>query len=209
MDLIRKTMQGERWDSVEIPILHKKGGIRTVLWNSASILGPDGHTIVSTIAQGQDITDRKMIESEYRLRAKGYAEMNIILEEEIQRKDLTSPLKRPRSSASLESTADGILVVDQRGKITSFNKNFMNMWNLTEDLLDSGKHRTVITHVLPQLKNPEGYLANIQELENHPGRESFDMIEFNDGKIFERYSKPQKIGNIVVGRVWVRDINRS
>ena len=66
MDLIRKTMEGERWDSVEIPILHKKGGIRTVLWNSASIFGPDGKTIVSTIAQGQDITDRKKIESEYK-----------------------------------------------------------------------------------------------------------------------------------------------
>ena len=64
MDLIRRTMDGERWDSVEMPILDKKGEIRTVLWNSASIFGPDGQTIVSTIAQGQDITDRKRIESE-------------------------------------------------------------------------------------------------------------------------------------------------
>jgi PAS domain S-box-containing protein len=63
MDLIKKTHEGEHWESVEIPILTKKGGIRTVLWNSASIFGPDGKTIVSTIAQGQDITDRKKIES--------------------------------------------------------------------------------------------------------------------------------------------------
>ncbi len=69
MDLIKKTSEGVRWESVEIPILHKKGGIRTVLWNSAAILGSDGKTIVATIAQGQDITDRKKIESEYRLRA--------------------------------------------------------------------------------------------------------------------------------------------
>ena len=66
MDLIKKTSEGERWESVEIPILHKKGDIRTVLWNSAAIFGSDGKTIVSTIAQGQDITDRKKIESEYR-----------------------------------------------------------------------------------------------------------------------------------------------
>ncbi|MCX6688254.1 MAG: PAS domain S-box protein, partial [Methanoregula sp.] len=67
MALIKRTMVGERWESVEMPILHKKGEIRTVLWNSASIFGSDGKTIVSTIAQGQDITDRKKIESKYRL----------------------------------------------------------------------------------------------------------------------------------------------
>jgi PAS domain S-box-containing protein len=210
MDLIRKTMVGERWDSVEIPILHKKGGIRTILWNSASIFGADGHTIVSTIAQGQDITDRKMLESETRLRAKGYAEMNIVLEAEIrQRKISDTALKNTLSllNASLESTADGILVVDRHAKITSFNKNFMNMWNIPPVILESGNNQTVLNYVLPQLKNPEGFLSSIRELDVHPGRESFDMIEFNDGKIFERYSKPQKIGESVVGRVWsFRDV---
>ena len=83
----------------------------------------------------------------------------------------------------------------------------MNMWNIPRDLLESGNNQTVMNYVLPQLKNPEGFLASIRELEVHPGRESFDMIEFNDGKIFERYSKPQKIGESVVGRVWsFRDI---
>ena len=210
MDLIRKTTEGERWESVEIPILHKKGGVRTVLWNSASIFGSDGKTIVSTIAQGQDITDRKKIESEYRHRATEYAKMNVTLEEEVrQRKISDSTLKNTLSllNASLESTADGILVVDQQGKITSFNKNFMNMWNIPQDVLESGDSQTVINHVLAQLKNPEGYVTSIRELEVHPGRESFDMIEFKDGKIFERYSKPQKIGESVVGRVWsFRDI---
>ena len=87
MDLIKKTGEGERWESVEIPILHKKGEIRTVLWNSAAILGSDGKTIISTIAQGQDITERKKIESEYRLKASEYAKMNVALQEEIlQRK---------------------------------------------------------------------------------------------------------------------------
>ena len=143
MDLIRKTMEGERWDSVEMPILDKKGAIRTVLWNSASIFGPDGHTIVSTIAQGQDITDRKRIESESRLRARGYAEMNVVLEEEIrQRKISDTTLKNTLSllHASLESTADGILVVDRQGKITSFNKNFMDMWNIPQEILESGNY---------------------------------------------------------------------
>ena len=210
MDLIKKTMEGERWDSVEIPILHKKGGIRTVLWNSASIFGSDGKTIVSTIAQGQDITDRKKIESEYKMRASEYAKLNLTLKEEIRHRELADTnLKKTLSllNASFESTADGILVIDMEGRITGYNQNFMNMWNIPKDLLESGENKTVIKYVLPQLKNPEEFLTSTQELVDHPARESFDMIEFNDGKIFERYSKPQQIGDSVVGRVWsFRDI---
>jgi len=210
MDLIRKTMEGERWESVEIPILDKKGGIRTVLWNSAAIFGADGKTIVSTIAQGQDITERKKIESEFRHKASEYGKMNKVLEEEIrQRKISDTTLIKTLSliNASLESTADGICVVDQLGTITSYNQNFMHMWDIPPELLEAGNNDRVMNHILPQLKDPEGFLASVNELEIHPVRESFDMIEFNDGKIFERYSKPQKIGDSVVGRVWsYRDI---
>jgi PAS domain S-box-containing protein len=65
LDLIYKTLAGERWETVEIPILHASGTTRVVLWNSANITRPDG-TIVSTIAQGQDITNRKEAEQALR-----------------------------------------------------------------------------------------------------------------------------------------------
>jgi PAS domain S-box-containing protein len=210
MDLIRKTTDGARWESVEIPILHWKGGIRTVLWNSTAIYGPDGKTIVSTIAQGQDITDRKKIETDYRLKAAEFEKINETLKDEIQQRKISdTTLKRTLSllNASLESTADGILVVDRDGRITNFNQNFMNMWDIPLDLLKSRENERFTHHALPQLKDPEEFLARTKELFLHPGRESFDMIEFCDGKIFERYSKPQKIGENVVGRVWsFRDI---
>jgi len=64
MEIIRKTMKGERLKVVEIPILNRKGEIRIVLWNSATLFEPDGTTILSTIAQGNDITERKMTEAE-------------------------------------------------------------------------------------------------------------------------------------------------
>ncbi|HII98701.1 MAG TPA: PAS domain S-box protein [Methanoregula sp.] len=210
MDLIRKTTEGERWESVEMPILHRNGEIRIVLWNSASIFGQDGTTVISTIAQGQDITDRKKIESEYRKRSVEYADMNVILQQEIwQRKASDTLLKNTLSllHASLESTADGILVVGNEGKITSYNQNFITMWNVPPSLLENGEEQNVTNFFMPQLKNPEGVLANSKDLNAHPGRESFDMIEFLDGRIFERYSKPQKVGDTIVGRVWsFRDI---
>jgi two-component sensor histidine kinase len=52
-------LSGAYWESVEIPILCKDGGIRTALWNSANIYADDDSTLVATIAQGQDITERK------------------------------------------------------------------------------------------------------------------------------------------------------
>ena len=62
MRLIRNTLTGERWETVEIEILHKSGLISIVLWNSATVFAPDGQTPVATIAQGQDITLRKHAE---------------------------------------------------------------------------------------------------------------------------------------------------
>ena len=74
LEHIRRTLSGERWEVVEIPILNADGSIRTVLWNSANIYDANGTTIIATIAQGQDITDRKKMEkalqeSEGKLRA--------------------------------------------------------------------------------------------------------------------------------------------
>ena len=62
MELIRKTSIGERCETVEINILHVNGSVRTVIWNSANIFAADGKTMIATMAQGQDITERKLAE---------------------------------------------------------------------------------------------------------------------------------------------------
>ena len=66
MGYIRKAASGERWEVVEIPILRLDGEVRTVLWNSANIYDSNGKTAVATIAQGQDITERKRAEEALR-----------------------------------------------------------------------------------------------------------------------------------------------
>jgi two-component sensor histidine kinase len=66
MDLIRLT-SGESWSTQEIPVFDRKTGtIRIVLWNRASIFGPDGKTLDATIAQGIDITERRHAEDALR-----------------------------------------------------------------------------------------------------------------------------------------------
>ena len=71
---IESTAKGQFWENVEIPILHEDGQVRVVLWNSANIYAGDGKTLLATVAQGQDITERKRAEeylrkSEERFRA--------------------------------------------------------------------------------------------------------------------------------------------
>ncbi len=104
--------------------------------------------------------------------------------------------------ATLESTADGILVVDNSGKIVSFNQTFTEMWKIPQDILDSRDDNQALTFVLEQLKSPEAFLSKVQELYANPVAESFDVLEFQDGRVFERYSLPQMIGKESVGRVW-------
>jgi len=62
MSYIKRTLAGECWEAVEIPILHNDGTVRTLLWNSANLYDPSGKDVVATIAQGQDITERKKLE---------------------------------------------------------------------------------------------------------------------------------------------------
>lgn len=64
LNKIGRTLDGEYWKSVEIPIIHKDGSARHILWNSANLYGEDGTTMLVTIAQGIDITKRKHAEGE-------------------------------------------------------------------------------------------------------------------------------------------------
>jgi len=74
---IRRASRGEFWESVEVPILSRGSGVRTVLWNSANIYSEEGEKVVATIAQGHDITERKAAEEELR-RAHQFLEKKVL-----------------------------------------------------------------------------------------------------------------------------------
>ncbi len=108
---------------------------------------------------------------------------------------------------TLEATADGILVIDRAGNITSYNQRFLSLWGIPNELVETGRDEAVIRYVLDQLDEPERFLASVQTLYANPERESFDVLRFKDGRVFERYSRPQRVAFAIVGRVWsFRDV---
>ena len=131
-------------------------------------------------------------------------------EKEIEvRKRVETKLQRSLSlvRATLESTTDGILVVDYHGNVAGYNQKFLEHWRIPVTLAEQNDDARLITYVLDQLKDPDGFVRKVQELYANPLEESFDLLEFKDGRYFERYSLPQRMGDEIIGRVWsFRDV---
>ena len=109
--------------------------------------------------------------------------------------------------AALESTADGLLIVDREGRIVRFNERFARMWGIPDEVLQSRDDHRALEFVLSQLDEPEQFLSKVRKLYATPEADSFDTLRFRDGRVFERYSLPQKLEGEVVGRVWsFRDV---
>ncbi|MCD6288473.1 MAG: PAS domain S-box protein, partial [Candidatus Hydrogenedentes bacterium] len=108
--------------------------------------------------------------------------------------------------AILESTADGILVVDKENKITHLNARFAELWKIPSELLETRDDRKLLEYAAGQLEHPEIFLDAVRYLYGTKDT-SFDTIRFKDGRVIERYTTPLLKDNSVEGRVWsFRDV---
>jgi PAS domain S-box-containing protein len=176
---LQKLLMQGTYEEFETEQFRKDGTAIHLLVNS-SIIDYKGKKAVLSI--NRDITERKQI-----------------FEESIYNHSLLE--------ATIESTADGILVVDRNGKISKANKKFADLWNIPASLIDSGDDNNLIMYILDQLKDPDAFIKKVEELYANPGLQSYDTFEFKDGRTFERLSIPQRLGEEIIGRVWnFRDI---
>ncbi len=189
LHLLRRIGEGERVAQYETERVRKDGRRIHVSLTLSPIRHPDGRIIgASTIVR--DITEQRQAQEALR-RAKEELERSLSL-----------------VRATLEATSNGILVVDLQGETVSYNRRFLELWQIPEAVA-LGNDDQRLRFVLDQLKNPEEFLAKVRELKTQSDAESYDVLEFKDGRVFERYSQPQRIGDRSVGRVWSsRDITK-
>jgi PAS domain S-box-containing protein len=109
--------------------------------------------------------------------------------------------------ATLDATTDGIVVLDADGNVVQMNRRFADIWSLPDHIAASQDSSVGLEFVLDQVEGPEQFLARVREVQAAPEEESFDVLRFKDGRVFERYSKPHTLDGATVGRVWsFRDV---
>lgn len=167
-------------DCYENPILTKDGKERLILWHNVWIKDKNGK-VIGSLSSGEDITERKKTEEE----------LNV---------------SKTLMMSTLESTVDGILVVDDKGAVIHYNTRFEKLWRIPRKLIEIRDDRKLLNFVLDQLKYPEAFLSKVQTLYRSPD-DGFDTLRFKDGRIFERFSRPLIFDDRINGRVWsFRDV---
>jgi PAS domain S-box-containing protein len=127
---------------------------------------------------------------------------NRVQERTVQLADSVSLL-----NATLESTADGILVVGLNSRVTKFNRKFLEMWRIPQELISTEDDEQVLSYVTSQMKDGAAFIEKVNELYLNQDAESTDVLELVDGRVLERHSQPQRVNGQYAGRVWCfRDV---
>ncbi|OIP69994.1 MAG: hypothetical protein AUK48_14175 [Oscillatoriales cyanobacterium CG2_30_44_21] len=160
----------------EEQVQRSNGELVWISWSNRPILD-ESDRLIEILSIGIDITERKRVES--------------TLEEFLS-------LQR----ATFESIADGILAVDSLGHITSYNQQFVDMFGLSPEVLAMPDYALRLEFLAELMCEPDQFMQRSQEFYRHPDQESYDLLELNDGRVIERYSRPQRLGAQIIGRVW-------
>ncbi|KAM3106635.1 ATP-binding protein [Phormidesmis sp. 146-33] len=107
----------------------------------------------------------------------------------------------PPLEVALESALNGILVVDPEGKILYYNQRFFKQWDIPESIALSRSHHQLLSFVQNYVKDPRHFLAQVSAEYDQLDLESHSLVEFKDGRVFKRYSKPHCVDRKIVGRV--------
>jgi PAS domain S-box-containing protein len=161
--------------------------------------GADDPAVVCLVAAPLELNDQ---------RAVSYCLVRDVTDQRLAAEEYARTLSLHQ--AALKSMTDGLLVVDPAGGVLSFNQRFIEMWRIPPIAAASGRDADLLNAVLHQLVNPSGFMQRVAELYADPEASSSDEIQLLDGRVFDRWSEPQRFAGRSVGRVWrFRDVSES
>lgn len=113
--------------------------------------------------------------------------------------------------SQLESSRDGILVVNPDNKIILTNDRFYRMWSISSRIAALHDDEIQIRTILDQLVDPDAFISRVQYLYDHPEETSLELLPLTNGRVFERYSSPLYDADAkYLGRIWYfRDITET
>ncbi|WP_217704028.1 hybrid sensor histidine kinase/response regulator [Piscinibacter koreensis] len=109
--------------------------------------------------------------------------------------------------ATLEASTDAILVTDRAGKVRAFNANYVNLWQLPDEVMAPREHRRIVEFKSALAPDAAAFVARIDAIYRQPEQDMYDLLRLRDGRAVERFSQVQRIGGQASGRVWIyRDV---
>lgn len=111
-------------------------------------------------------------------------------------------------SATLDSSADGILVCNLFGEIRNYNRNFAKIWDVPEELLLNRNDKALYAHLASRVINPRDYARRLLAIAADPVNETRDVLVLRCGRVVERVTVPKYSRGRLSGRVYsFRDIS--
>ena len=112
--------------------------------------------------------------------------------------------------ATLDSTTDGILAMGYFGRAMHYNSRFIEMWRIPPDKLAELNDSALLAMQLAQVKNPERFLADVQQRKSQPDAEQLSIVELMDGRTLECHVMPQRVRGKRIGCVTsFRDVTET
>lgn len=172
---------GHSQEEFNVDFKTKSGETRTLEISKGSVFVHEKGKLIGILISAHDITEREKVADALRL-------------------------KEHLFRTTLESTAEGILVIDEKGKVAYNNSRFAEMWDIPVKLIEKRNDSLLLAHVLKQLKDPESFLSKVKKLYKSD-KEDFDTLLFKDGRVFERHSRALISDDRIAGRIWdFRDV---
>jgi PAS domain S-box-containing protein len=103
--------------------------------------------------------------------------------------------------ATLESTTDGILAVDNSGKVLQISPQFARIWHIPPHIIEHNDDKALQDFVLNQLTDPDAVLRKVKSLYGSDAADT-DTLTLRDGRVIERHSFPMIMDGARIGRVW-------
>jgi two-component system NtrC family sensor kinase len=174
-EVLKKDASGEAGISGGFRIVTKQGKARSVEIYGALTMYQGKKAVVGTLL---DVTERKATEEALRW-------------------------KTAFLEALLHTSLDGILVMNDQGKIILENQRSMELLKIPQDVADRGDDEAQARHVLSMVKDPESFHRTILYFLSHPDECVHDEVDLVDGRVLDRYSSPVvgKDGTCY-GRIW-------